>query len=469
MEPSTKQELLRRLPTVNDLLGSEIATGWLAAHPRQFVASCIREVVEEVRESVLGDTSGRWATTTISNEQLLERAGRLLVDRARPHLRQAINATGILLHSGLGRAAWPRSVAGSVGQQLSGYVTLDMDRHSGLHCERDQQVEYILRELTGAEAATVVNNNAAGVLLALAALAADKEVIVSRGQLIDLGDGFRLPEMIAQSGARLVEVGSTNCTHREDYAGAITEQTAAILRVRPGSYHVVGLTWEAALEDLVDLARSKWLTVVDNLGSGALMDMEQFGLPPEPTAAESIRAGADVVLFSSDKLVGAAQGGIIVGRKDPIELIRRHPLARAVRADKSCLMALERTLHLFRDVNLLRQQHPLYSMLSASPEVLQKRALDLAAAISQTAPAAEARVIEGVGYLTEGATEALATFLVQLSAREIESEELAQRLRRDDACIFTHTEDGEVLMDVRALYDDQIPVIAEAVARVTSV
>jgi L-seryl-tRNA(Ser) seleniumtransferase len=235
-----------------------------------------------------------------------------------------------------------------------------------------------LTELTGAEAATVVNNNAAATLLALAALAAPKEVIVSRGQLIEIGGSFRLPEVMAQSGARLVEVGATNRTHPKDYQKAVTENTAAILRVHPSNYRVVGFTSEVPLRELAELAHSRNLILMDDLGAGALVDLKPFGLPHEPTVRESIAAGADVVLFSGDKLIGAGQCGVIVGRKALIDKLRKHPLMRAVRVDKTCLMVLERTLQLFRDPARLRREHPTYRMMSTPLDVLKSRAAELA-------------------------------------------------------------------------------------------
>ena len=286
-------------------------------------------------------------------------------------MREAINATGIILHTGLGRAVFPGSVVDSMISGLKGYVNLAVDRDSGERVERDELIEPLLTELTGAEAATVVNNNAGATLLVLAALAARREVVVSRGQLIEIGGSFRLPDVMAQSRARLVEVGTTNRTHLKDYRNAITEKTAALMRVHPSNYRVVGFTSEVPLAELAELAHSKGLLMIDDLGAGALLDLRQFGLPHEPTVRESIEAGADVVLFSADKLIGANQSGIIVGRKEAIAKIRKHPLMRALRVDKTCIMVLERTLHLFRDPELLRREHPTYRMMTTPPDALQ--------------------------------------------------------------------------------------------------
>jgi len=342
-----------------------------------------------------------------------------------------------------------------------------VDRGSGERTERDELVEYILTELTGAEAATVVNNNAAATLLVLAALAAPKEVIVSRGQLIEIGGSFRLPEVMAQSAAQLVEVGATNRTHLKDYQRAVTENTAAILRVHPSNYRVVGFTNEVPLRELAELARSRNLILIDDLGAGALLDLKQFGLPHEPTVRESIEAGADVVLFSGDKLIGAGQCGIVVGKKALIQKLRTHPLMRAVRVDKTCLMALERTLQLFRDPVRLKAEHPTYRMMSMPLADLKARARKLARLISREAPRAKTEIRESEAFLGSGSlpTEAIPSFVLAVSVPDMSAAELVRHLRLEDACIFGRIEDDCVRLDVRTLTDEQLPLIAGAMGR----
>jgi L-seryl-tRNA(Ser) seleniumtransferase len=470
MKNDPKQELLRKLPSVSDLLASSTAAGWLAEHPRPLVTACLRDAVEGLRRQILEDKAGHCGPMHVTDEYVLEVAGQSLLQRSRPNIRGAINATGIILHTGLGRAAWPACVVDSMAEELKGYVTLAVDRESGLRSDRDRRVEGILCELTGAEAATVVNNNAGATLLALAALAAEREVIVSRGQLIEIGGAFRLPDVMSQGRTKLVEVGTTNRTHLADYRGAITENTAAILRVHPSNYRVVGFTAEAPLAELVELAHGRNVMLLDDLGAGALVGLEQFGLPHEPTVAESIAAGADVVLFSGDKLIGASQSGILVGRREFIDRIRKHPLARALRADKTCLMALERTLHLFRDPKLLLRHHPTYVMLAASAEVLRSRADSLAAAIRQAAPKATADVEASEAYLGSGSLpmHALPSFAVRLSAKGLKAADLARRLRMDDAAVFGRVEDERIVLDVRTVTDAEVARIAAAVGRTTN-
>ena len=467
MASTIKQQLLRKLPSVNDLLESDTACGWLAEHPRGLVVNCVRQALDELRRQILQDTADRCGPAHVTSQYILELAGEDLKAKTTPHLRNAINATGIILHTGLGRAVWPAGVVDSMANDLKGYVTLAIDRESGLRSERDGRIQYVLTELTAAEAATVVNNNAAATLIVLAALAAGKEAIVSRGQLIEIGGSFRLPDVMAQSGARLVEVGTTNRTHLRDYENAITENTAVIMRVHPSNYRIVGFTSEVPLAELAELAHSRGLVMVDDLGAGALIDLEQFSLPHEPTAGESIAAGADVVLFSADKLIGASQGGIIVGKSNLIDRIRKHPLARAMRPDKACLMALERTLHLFRDPLRLVCEHPLYEMLTTPLDELANRARALAGAIAQAAPGAQTELVEGVGYLGSGSlpTQQLKTWLVALSLPPVAAADLARRLRMDQACIFARIESDKVVFDVRTLRDEDVPLIAAAVAR----
>jgi len=465
MTSSIKQELLRGLPSITDLLACETVVGWLGEHPRQLVTICLRDTVEEIRENILNDTGGRCGAAHTGIEYIVAAAGEKLADRTAPHVRGAINATGIILHTALGRAVWPGSVVDSMAEELKGYVTLAIDRETGKRSDRDLRIEYLLCELTGAEAGIVVNNNAAATMLVLAALAERKEVIVSRGQLVEIGGSFRLPDVMTQSGATLVEVGATNRTHPKDYAQAINMKTAALLRVHPSNYRIVGFTREVTLAEMSEVAGEQGVLLIDDLGAGSLVGLEQFGLPHEPTVRESIEGGAHVVLFSADKLIGAAQGGVIVGRKDLIQRIRKHPLSRAMRADKSCLMVLERTLQMFRDPEKLAESHPLYRMLAASDETLKARAEALAAAVG-----ANAAVCESVGYLGSGSlpTHGLPTWAVKVSSGEIPAAELAQRLRLDDACIFTRIEDEQMVMDVRTITDDQIAPIAAAFGRLSS-
>jgi L-seryl-tRNA(Ser) seleniumtransferase len=462
--PDKKQELLRELPAITELLKAEAVADWLRQHPHPLVTECLRRALADLRQEILNGVRG--GDTLVA--EVLKRAEIFLGHATEPHVRKAINATGIILHTGLGRAVLAGCVVDSMLGELKGYCTLAVDRYTGERAERDELVEYILTELTGAEAATVVNNNAAATMLVLAALAAQKEVIVSRGQLIEIGGSFRLPEVMAQSGARLVEVGATNRTHPKDYQKAVTDNTAAILRAHPSNFRVVGFTSEVPLRELAELAHSRNLTMIDDLGAGALLDLKQFGLPHEPTVRESIESGADVVLFSGDKLIGAGQCGIIVGKKTLIEKLRKHPLMRAVRVDKTCLMVLERTLQLFREPARLKSEHPTYRMICTPLVELEKRAKKLAKLIAAEVSRVKSGIGESRSFLGSGSlpTEAIPSFEVKIAVPGKSASELARRLRLDNACIFGRIEDDCVRLDVRTLTDEQLPLVAAALGRI---
>ena len=467
MSSTMQRDLLRRLPSVSELLAGERASKWLTQHPQPMVADCLRLAVDHLREQILGDNAGRCGVQHVNADAILDHAELDLSMRNQPRLCSAINATGIILHTGLGRAVLPSCVVDGMVEELKGYVTLAVDRETGERINRDQTVEALLCELTGAQAATVVNNNAAATMLVLAALATGHEVIVSRGELIEIGGEFRLPDVMAQSQAHMVEVGATNRTHLRDYENAITDQTALLFRAHPSNYRIVGFTSAVPIGELASLAHARGLCVVDDLGAGAIIGLNRFGLPHEPTIAESIAAGADIVLASTDKLIGAAQGGVIVGRHDLIDRIRKHPLARAVRADKTCLMALERTLPLFRDPDRLVRDHPTYRMLATPMSTLSSRANDLAEALKAVAPDAEVAVHDDVGYLGSGSlpSEALPTRTVKLRTPAMKASALARALRLDDACVFTRIADNAVTMDARTITDAQVGMIAAAAER----
>jgi L-seryl-tRNA(Ser) seleniumtransferase len=464
------QELLRKLPSITELLKHETVAGWLRQHPQTLVTGCLRGALDELRGQILASPADRCVAPAIGLEAILRRAGDLLLQASEPRLREAINATGIILHTGLGRAVLPGSVVDSMISELKGSITLAVDRNSGERIERDELIEPLLQELTGAEAATVVNNNAGATLLVLAALAAHREVIVSRGQLIEIGGSFRLPDVMQQSQARLIEVGTTNRTHLKDYDKGITESTAALMRVHPSNYRVVGFTSEVKLHELAELAHSRGLLLIDDLGSGALLDLRQFGLPYEPTVRESVEAGADVVLFSADKLIGAGQGGIIVGGKQAIARIRKHPLMRALRVDKTCLMVLERTLQLFRAPERLCQEHPTYRMLTTPLSQVRDRAESLAQAIRKTAPRVKTSVRASQAYLGSGSLpeEAIPSSVVSVSVSGLTPTQLARALRMDAACVFGRIENEQVLLDARTIADPQVSIVAEALGRIAA-
>ena len=316
--PSSKQDLLRTLPAVESLLQDPRVKPLAEAFPRSIVTDIVRTAVERARESIL---AGSGEFDAADADTLREGILTSIVDEVRstmtPHYRKVINATGIILHTGLGRAVLPKAAIDRIADDLSGYSLLQLDIETGRRGRRDDRIEWLLSRITGAEAATVVNNNAAATSIVLNTVGEGKEVIVSRGQLVEIGGSFRLPDVMAFSGARLVEVGTTNKTHPKDYEKAITENTAAILRVHPSNYRIMGFTSEVPLDTLVEIARANDLVMIDDIGAGALIDTSRFGFEPENTLQDSVRTGADIITCSGDKLIGASQAGIILGRGRP--------------------------------------------------------------------------------------------------------------------------------------------------------
>jgi L-seryl-tRNA(Ser) seleniumtransferase len=363
-----------------------------------------------------------------------------------PRLRRVLNATGVIVHTNLGRAPLADAAIERVVEVARGYSNLEYDLARGERGSRQDHVGEILRRLTGAEAALVVNNNAGAVLLALAALAEGREVLVSRGELIEIGDGFRIPDVLARSGARLVEVGTTNRTRAADYERAITPDTSLLLRVHQSNFRVVGFTELPSLGELADVALRHGLPLVDDLGSGVLVE-----LPGEPSARESLAAGAHLVCFSGDKLLGGPQAGIVVGRADLVEKLRRHPLQRALRADKLTLAALEGTLQLYLDAP---ERIPVLRMLREETDAVRARALRLAELVEGQLEETVARVGGGALPLAEIPSFACAV-----------TEELAARLRTGDPAVVGVVRDGRTLLDCRTLRDDELDEVAAAVRR----
>jgi L-seryl-tRNA(Ser) seleniumtransferase len=399
---------------------------------------------------------------------LAERIAQWILRQEDAPLRPAVNATGVLLHTGLGRAPLANAAVEAIAAVAGGYATVEVDPHTGERSQRTVAVQRLLQQLTGAEAALVVNNNAGATLLALAALAGGKEVIVSRGQLIEIGGSYRLPDVMTASGCRLREVGTTNKTRIGDYAAAVNDQTAALLRVHTSNYVIAGFAEQPALAELVELAKSRHLPLIDDIGSGALIDFAEFGLKGEPIASESIRAGADVVLFSGDKLVGGPQCGIVIGRKSIVERMQKHPLARALRVDKITLAALAATLRLYRDPEKAKLEIPLLSLLATSIENLRNRAERLAPQMAAASAVAGAEVIADHTFLGGGSvpTQEVPTVCIALTPAGRSIDDLHAALRTGQPCVFGRIQKERLLLDLRSVLPSQDRLLVEAVERV---
>jgi len=347
---------------------------------------------------------------------------------------------------------------------MAGYSLLQSDTETGKRSRRDGRIEELLRELTGAEAATVVNNNAAATSIVLNTVAAGKEVIVSRGQLVEIGGSFRLPDVMAFSGAKLIEVGTTNKTHARDYVGAITENTAAILRVHPSNYKIQGFSSEVPLDELVKIAHENNLVMIDDVGAGALIDFSQFGFEPEPTLRESVGKGADIITSSADKLIGASQGGIILGKAELIEAVRKNQFARIVRVGKLTLAALEATLKLFLDESTALNAIPTLQMLRRDASEIARQARRIASQLKKCTTGCDITTTTGFSQMGSGSLPAqnLPTTLVALKPEKISAESLAKRLRQYNTPVFTRIQNDQVLIDPRTFLrgDDQIIVKA---------
>ncbi|MBX3413423.1 MAG: L-seryl-tRNA(Sec) selenium transferase [Pirellulales bacterium] len=441
--------VLRNLPSVSELLESPPLKGLVDKVSHNVVVSRVRTVLDDLRHEVQQAAADRTLPTV---SELAEKIARRIQQDETSSLRPVINATGILLHTDLGHAPLADEAIDEMAAASSEYASLELDLRSGQRSQRIVAVEGLLRDLTGAEAALVVNNNAGATMLALAALATGREVIVSRGQLIEVDDSYRLPDVMSASGATLREVGATNKTHLDDYRTAIHERTAAIMLVHTSNF-VVGSTASPSLAELVRLGHEHRLPVIHDIGLGAMLDFARFGLPGEPVAVDSIRAGADVVLFSGDKLLGGPQCGILVGRRTHLERIARHPLARGLRVDKLTLAALAATLRLYRQSELALARIPLLQLLGTSLENLKQRAARLALQMAASSAIATAEPIEEVTHLGGDSilTQQIGTWCVALTPADGSVDRLAAALRQGNPPVVGRVRQDRLLLDLRSV------------------
>ncbi len=487
---SSKQNLLSQIPAVEILLEEAESQGWTVGVPRRILVDSVRAAVDQTRKHMLEVTDGNVDAEAL-HESILADAGQRVLAAVGPHYRKVINATGIILHTALGRAVLPANALRQIEAELSGYSLLQADIATGERSKRDSRIESLLQQLTGAAAATVVNNNAAATAIVLNTVACGREVIVSRGQLVEIGGSFRLPDVMAASGVKLVEVGTTNKTHARDYEKAIAPNTAAILRVHPSNYKISGFTAEVPLADLVQIGHARGLVVIDDVGAGPLVDFSRFGFEKEPTLQESVQAGADLTTASADKLIGASQGGIILGRDDLIQAIRKNPWARILRVGKLTLAALEATLSLFLDEARALREVPTLRMLRRDLADIGEQANRIAAAIGEktsagdcpnfrvsengTVPfagisAAVVTTVEGSSQMGSGSlpTQNLATRLVAIRSNSIEAGELAAKLRAGTPPVFARVHKGDLLLDPRTLLDGEEETLVRAVVEALS-
>jgi len=472
MNPSKKPDqtarLLRHLPSVDELVGDLRREGGDGASDAA-LAEAARRAIESRRRRLQegeppadGEREGPALREALRREILREACDILSADR-RPQLRPVINATGIVLHTNLGRAPLSEAACRALVEVARGYSNLEYDLASGKRGKRGAAIEGLLRRLTGAESALVVNNNAAAVMFAIRVMAEGREVVVSRGELIEIGGSFRIPDIMRQSGARLVEVGTTNKTRIEDYASAIGPETALLLKAHTSNFRIVGFTEEVPRERLAALGRERGIPLLEDLGSGCLLSVP--GLPEEPTVAASVAAGADVVTFSGDKLLGGPQAGIVVGTSRWVDRMRSHPLMRALRLDKLTLAALEATLRAYLDAGAARREVPALRMLEEGPENIGRRAAALLEAMGEAARGRlGAEIAEAVGRVGGGAMPLaeLKSRAVALAPEGLSADELEARLRSGDPAVVARIHEDRVLIDLRCVREDEVGPLALA-------
>lgn len=446
--------IFRNLPSVSQLLENPQLKQMVETVNHNVVVDGVRSFLDELREQV-GNAAEE--VSIPSANELAEKIADWLKSEEKPYLRPVINGTGIILHTGLGRAPLSRDALDAISEISEGYASVEVDLKTGDRGQRIKSVERLLCELTGAEAAAVVNNNAAATMLTLSAIASGTEVIVSRGQLIEIGGSYRLPDVMECSGAKLREVGTTNKTHLADYERAISEETGALLKVHPSNFEVVGFTKTVSTRELVQLASRHNLPVIDDVGSGALIDFSQFGLMDEPVVGESIKDGADVVLFSGDKLIGGPQCGIIIGKRKYIDKVLKNPLMRAMRVDKMTLAALAATLRAYRNPESAQQEIPILRMLSMPIENLHLRADKIAKQISHLPSVGTCDIVEDQAMLGGGSlpTQKIPTWCIAISTPDQSINSLANRLRQSNPSVIGRVQKDRLFIDMRTVQPSQ--------------
>ncbi len=457
-----ENSILRRIPQVDELLNRMGGSADFSNGPHAVAAEAAREVLAELRDSIIQGIR----TEVPEIGVILEMVESRIRNKTRMSLRPVINATGIILHTNLGRARMGEEAAQAVMRAALSYSTLEYNVESGTRGSRHAHVEKLLARLSGAEDALVVNNNAAALMLILNTITRDKkEVVISRGELVEIGGSFRIPEIMKLSGSTLVEVGTTNKTHLYDYERAIHEETAALLKVHTSNFKMVGFTETPPLAGLAALGRKYGIPVIHDVGSGTLASLEKYGITGEPTVSQSIADGADIVCFSGDKLLGGPQAGIIVGRTEYIETIKKNQLARALRIDKLNLAALEATLRIYLE-GTAEQKIPTLRMIAADHESLRKKADTLCGAILKAGCACLAEVVEEFSQVGGGSVpgQELPTAAVSVCPRSISVTELERRLRQGELPVIARISKDRLILDVRTIEENDFPAVAAIIA-----
>jgi L-seryl-tRNA(Ser) seleniumtransferase len=461
-----KQTLLKKIPAVDRLLLNPKMSEASSIFPRALILKAVNQVLDELRTRIQKgedvEDQSELSIDTLSN-RIVSRLELI----SRPSLRPVINATGVVIHTNLGRSILPEKVLRKFRSLAGGYSNLEYNLDQGARGSRYSHVEGILKELTSAEAAMVVNNNAAAVLIALETLAKGREVVVSRGQLVEIGGSFRIPDVMRKSGAKMVEIGTTNKTHLRDYEQVIGPETALLLKVHTSNFQIVGFTDEVSVSELSPLGRQYGIPVMEDLGSGCLVDFSEYGLIKEPTVHDVLAHGADLVTFSGDKLLGGPQAGIILGRKDLVDAIKRNQLCRALRIDKLTLLALEETLRLYRDERIAVKEIPTLKMICQSHSSLEKKAGRLLKLVGELKTENfSIELSEGNSKVGGGALPLLelSSCLLCLVPGKLSTQFMERWLRALDPPVITRLEKERVLLDVRTIQEKDLKTIAQAIS-----
>lgn len=463
MLPEEKKELFLKIPSVDRLLNSPAVGELLLRYPRRVVLKAVHQVLEGIRHAI---KSGQGYEEPLSLEAVCRQVSERAASLDRPSLKPVINATGVVVHTNLGRSILAERVLKKFKALAGGYSNLEYDLQKGERGSRYVHVEELLKEITGAEAGTVVNNNAAAVLVALDTLAKGREVVVSRGQLVEIGGSFRIPEVMKRSGAKMVEVGTTNKTHLRDYEEVIGPDTALLLKVHKSNYHLIGFTEDVDTVQLVALAHRRGIPVMEDLGSGCFVDFSKYGLIKEPTVQDVLGQGVDLVTFSGDKLLGGPQAGILLGKKALVEAVRKNQLSRALRIDKLTLLALEETLRIYRDEPTAVKEIPTLQMILAPYEQLKSKARRLRRSIGNIdSHRFSLQITEGASKVGGGALPLLVipTCLISLIPGRLSANRMEKKLRDYDPPIIARVEKDQVLLDVRTIQVSELKTVAQAI------
>ena len=469
MSPSLRQQALRKIPSVDEILSRPEILNLLEIHPRQVVVEAIRKGLGRRRKEILhGEEFSHLGDALFSFESLYPLVQEEIDQQIQPRLRRVINATGVVIHTNLGRAPLHPTALKHLIEVSKTYSNLEYDLDRGERGSRYIHVEEILCRLSGAESALVVNNNAGAVLLVLNTIAEGREVILSRGELVEIGGAFRIPDVMKRSGALLREVGTTNRTYLADYQKAINPQTALLLKVHTSNFRIMGFTSDVSLQDLVQLGRQHHLPVINDLGSGCLVDLTQYGLEKEPTVQETIKTGVDVVTISGDKLLGGPQAGIILGKKDLLDSVKANPLTRALRIDKLTLAALESTLLLYFDEKRAMEEIPTLRLLSLDTRELKRRGRRLLKRLSRMMSKRVTFTLrEDVSQVGGGAlpVQELPTMVVSIKPLDFSVNRFEENLRKGYPPIISRISREELILDMRTIFDEEVLLLAAAIEK----